>query len=252
MDGPRVAGGDPATAIAATVAWIVVAYLCGSIPFGPLVARLRGVDLRRVGSGNVGATNVARALGKPLGILVFLCDAAKGLLPVLLTAAVLGRFISGAAATHDVLGVAAALHGVGGRVGDAVGAGPGPGAAWSAALADHWLLAAAGAAAFLGHITSPFLGFRGGKGVATAFGVFIAIAPLPAALALGVFALTYALTRISSLGSLLAATTFVPALYLMAHPRPGDATLAVFMWVVIVVRHHDNLRRLVRREERTL
>src|SRR5262245_27706617 len=129
------------------VAAVLGAYLVGSIPFGVLFARARGIDLRKGGSGNSGATNAARALGKRIGIVVFLCDAAKGLVPVLLAA----RFV-----------------------------GPAEG--------GDWAVAAVGAAAFVGHLAPPWLRFRGGKGVATAFGVFLAISPVAALAAGAVFA----------------------------------------------------------------
>lgn len=186
---------------------VVAAYLVGAIPFGVLFARARGIDLRAVGSGNIGATNAARALGKGVGLLVFVCDAAKGAIPVVI-------------ATR--------------RLAD------GPWAGWG--------VAAVGAAAFVGHLASPFLRFRGGKGVATAFGVFLALAPL-AALAAGlVFALLYAATRTASIGSLVATTLFVPAAWL-ATRAPSSLALATFMWALIVWRHRENIGRLWRHEE---
>src|SRR5690348_13901607 len=156
---------------------IALAYLAGSIPFGVLFARARGIDLRVVGSGNIGATNAARALGKKTGILVFLCDAAKGLVPVLLAR----------------------------RIAPSVPEG-------------EWLVAAVGAAAFLGHLYPVWLRLRGGKGVATAFGVFLALSPWIALGAIGLFAGLYAIWRTSSLGSLAGATLFPPALYVVGAP----------------------------------
>jgi glycerol-3-phosphate acyltransferase PlsY len=194
--------------VALTVAAVALAYLAGSIPFGVVFARARGVDLRAVGSGNIGATNAARALGRRMGVVVFLCDAAKGAVPVLVVA-----------------------HLAGARPG------------------GDWATAATGAAAFLGHLTSPFVGFRGGKGVATAFGVFLAIAPAAALIAGALFAVLYATTRIASIGSLAAATAFVPALWLLA-PSGASLALALFMWALIVLRHRGNIARLLRRQER--
>ena len=164
---------------------VIGGYLAGSIPFGVLFARARGVDLTHVGSGNIGATNAARALEE------------AGLLD---------------------------------------GAGNG------------WGVAAVGAAAFLGHITTPWLGFHGGKGVATAFGVFVSLAPPMALAAGGVFLLVYRVTHISSLGSLLSTTLFVPGVWLWTHD-PARVALALFMWVGIVVRHRGNIARLWKREE---
>src|SRR5262245_33406492 len=139
---------------------IALGFAAGSIPFGVLVARRRGVNIREQGSGNIGASNVTRVLGKGAGALVLVLDAAKGALPTL-----------------------AAAH-------------------W---LAEPWAVVATGFAAVLGHCFSPFLRGRGGKGVATALGVFAVIDP---AITLGgacVWGLVFAMTRIPALGSLAAA-----------------------------------------------
>lgn len=190
----------------ALAAAVVAAYLAGSIPFGVLFARARGVDLRKVGSGNIGATNAARALGRRAGFAVFLCDAAKGTVPILLAARA-------------------------------------PGLAGS-----PWGQAAVGGAAFLGHLTSPWLGFRGGKGVATAFGVFLALSPLLALGAGAVFAILYLATRTASVGSLVATTLFVPAVWLVSH-APEKLALGAFMWLLIVIKHRGNIGRLLRHQE---
>jgi glycerol-3-phosphate acyltransferase PlsY len=188
---------------------IACGFLAGSIPFGVIFARARGIDLRTVGSGNIGATNAARALGKRLGILVFLCDAAKGFGPV-----------------------------------------------WAARLwvephveQGAWIPCAVGVAAFLGHLFPPWLRFRGGKGVATGFGVFCALAPWPALIAGGLFAITYAATRISSLGSLVATTGFLPALWLF-HAPPETMIGGAAMWVLIVFKHRGNIQRLLKHQEK--
>lgn len=212
MTRPISVGPIPASVRVVLLACVLVAfaYLAGSIPFGVLFARAHGIDLRTVGSGNIGATNAARALGKRLGLAVFLCDAAKGLLPVMLTC-----FL---AVHHPGL--------VGGET----------------------TVATCGAAAFVGHVYPIWLRFRGGKGVATAFGVFLAIAPLAALGAMLLFALVYLTTRLSSLGSLAATTAFIPALWLLDAPRP-DRALAISLWLLIVWRHRENLARLARRRE---
>jgi glycerol-3-phosphate acyltransferase PlsY len=196
---------------AVAVAALAAAYLVGSIPFGVLFARARGVDLQKVGSGNIGATNAARVLGKKIGAIVLLCDAAKGYGPV--------------TAAHYALAP---------RLPD-----------------GSWWVAGVGCAAFLGHLAPPWLRFRGGKGVATAFGVFLALAPGPAFVAAAVFALVYALTRVSSIGSLAAATAFVPAIWWSGADRAYRAA-AIGMWVLIVVKHRANLARLMRGEEKRL
>jgi acyl phosphate:glycerol-3-phosphate acyltransferase len=184
---------------------VIGAYLSGTIPTGLLVARARGVDIRTVGSGNIGATNVARALGKKWGAFVLVLDALKGFAPVMLAAP---------------------------------------------RVPEPWL-AAVGIAAILGHVFPVWLRFRGGKGVATALGVFIALAPIAAACGVVVYAGVYAATRISSVGSLLA-TTVMLGVMVATHQSASRLALAVAAWLLIVVRHRDNIRRLIRREEKKL
>jgi acyl phosphate:glycerol-3-phosphate acyltransferase len=186
----------------------VVAYLVGSIPFGVVLARARGVDLRQVGSGNIGATNAARALGKALGAVVLVLDALKGFLPVLAARLLL---------THAPYG--------------------------------ECLVALTALLAFVGHLFPVFYGFRGGKGVATALGVFLALSPLAALGALVVYAAVYALTRTSSLGSLSAAVAFVPLNYFLSTRSRVLLALTVLLVLGIVVSHRENIQRLLRREE---
>ena len=181
--------------------WLVGAYLVGSIPFGYLIGRARGVDVRTVGSKNIGATNVFRTVGKGWGLLAFLCDFLKGLLPTL--AAVL-------------------QHGK---------------------CAD--LAVCVGLACVVGHTLTVFMRFRGGKGVATAFGMMIALAPYPTLAAFGVFVATVWLSHYISLGSILAAVTlgtvvwFVPATPLL---RGVVTAIAVF----VVAKHRSNIARLAK------
>lgn len=187
------------------------AYLLGSIPFGYLLVRLfRKEDIRRTGSGNIGATNVIRSGAKGLGAVTFLLDVLKGYGAVLLC------------------GMAAARTGLA------------PHAAMNAA-------AVAGVCAILGHIYTMWLGFRGGKGVATALGVFLALAPWAALAALGVFALALALTRYVSLGSVLSAVAFPLFALLIPHaPRTATATAVLFLApALVILRHHANIGRLV-------
>jgi glycerol-3-phosphate acyltransferase PlsY len=198
-----------------TIAFLV-AYLVGSLPFGYLIARyVAGVDIRKSGSGNIGATNVARVLGKKLGIAVLVLDCLKGALPTLLLPQVLAD---------------------------------------SATLRLH-LAVLCGTAAILGHMFPCWLKFRGGKGVATALGVALALAPLSTAFAFVVFVLCVALTRIVSLGSVLAACTFCGVELWQLRPSPfGDETwsLATFSTLVpllIILRHRSNLARLLRGTE---
>jgi glycerol-3-phosphate acyltransferase PlsY len=180
------------------------AFALGSIPTGIIVARLRGVDLRAVGSGNIGATNVGRALGKGWAIFVLIVDAAKGYLPTFV----------------------------------------------AARLVPPLPVAAVAMAAVLGHVFSIFLKGRGGKGVATSLGAALALAPAAAGLSAAVYALVYAATRISSLGSLTAVLAFPAALALLRDRAPTHYLFAAAMALLIFARHHDNLRRLLRGEEK--
>jgi len=186
---------------------LAIGFLCGSIPFGVVLARMRGVDLRAVGSGNIGATNAARALGKKSGVVVLLLDAAKGAVPICIA-----RSLIRSAPELD------------------------------------WVLAAIGGGAVLGHMFSPWLRFRGGKGVATGLGVFLALAPVPALIAAATWVALYGITRLSSVGSLAAIVALPAAVFLRGEPRP-TLWLALALAPVIVAKHHDNIRRLIRREE---
>lgn len=160
---------------------LLIAYLVGSIPFGLLIARwVAGVDVRTVGSGNVGATNVGRVLGKGGFAGVLLLDAAKGAAPVLLLPPLL-------ATEPDRLALLAVLAGVG---------------------------------AILGHVFSVFLRFKGGKGVATTAGVIIALSPLTAAVTLAVFGLAVLLGRMVSLASVVASLSFPLAVYAVEGTGP--------------------------------
>lgn len=195
------------------------AYLLGSIPFGLVIAHVRKVDLRSIGSGNIGATNAARALGKGWGVLVLLLDAGKAVLPVCICQRYLGTL---------PLFSSAGLAG---------------GAGWG-----DWLAAAAGGSAFLGHLYPIWAGFRGGKGVATAFGCFISLEPRAALISFAVYALAYGVTRISSVGSLLSVLGFPLFLYLTGGQRPSYVLTGV-MVAFILLRHQDNIRRLLARKE---
>ncbi len=177
---------------------VVVGYLCGSVPFGVLLARRAGVDPRVAGSGNLGAANVARTAGVGLGMMTLVADTLKGALPALV----------------------------------------------ARALTDRPALAAAvGVAAFLGHLFPVTLGFAGGKGVATALGVLLTLAPLAAAAAAAVFVLVVGLTRYVSLASVLAALAAPLLVVLLAYPEPVLAASLV-MTAFIALRHRDNFRRL--------
>ncbi|WP_428266863.1 glycerol-3-phosphate 1-O-acyltransferase PlsY [Haliangium sp.] len=193
----------PAAMIA--VALVAGAYLVGSIPFGLLLGRRRGVDVRAVGSGNIGAANVARSLGKKLGAVVLVLDLCKGAGPML------------------------ALR-------------------WLMPQPYPYLLTAVGVAAIAGHCWSPWLRFRGGKGVATSLGVFLTMAPGACAIAAALFALIYALTRWVSLGSMLAAITVAGLLWAFDHPGP-EVALGCAGALIIVFQHRQNIVRLWHRQE---
>ena len=189
---------------AAVAAVLVASYLAGSIPFAFLLTRwVRGVDVRTVGSGNVGATNASRVLGPRWFLVVFTLDALKGALPVLL--------LAGAAGVAD----------------DAL---------------PH-LRMGCGLAAILGHVFPVFLGFRGGKGVATGAGVLTALATLPALSALGVFFVALLAFRYVSLGSVIASA----ALPVLAWLYGTDVEIVVFCGAVaalVIVLHRKNIARI--------
>jgi len=180
------------------------AYLLGSIPFAFLLARRRGIDLRRAGSGNVGASNVLRTSGVSLAVLAIALDGLKGTLAVLIAERV-----------------------------SAVPAAP----------------VAAGLASVLGHVYPVWLRFHGGKGVATAAGVFTLLAPAALTAAAAVFAIAVVATRVISVGSVSAAVTLPIATALMDAPRLVVAG-AVLAAAIIVHSHRANLARLVAGTER--
>jgi acyl phosphate:glycerol-3-phosphate acyltransferase len=203
------AGGRPGDLLNAPAAALVgAAYLLGSISFAVLLVRLRtGKDIRSEGSGNAGATNVARAHGRALGVTVALLDVAKGAAAVLLMRTV---------------------------------------------TADPRYAAAAGLAAIVGHVFPIFYGFRGGKGVATAIGAFLVLAPWPTLVCAAVFVLVVLLTRYVSLGSVLAMALLPPVAGGLFHAPLAIVAAAAAAAVLIVVKHRENLRRLARGEERRL
>lgn len=182
----------------ALVLW-VLSYLLGSIPTGYLIASVTGVDIRRSGSGNIGATNVARTVGWTKGFLTLALDAAKGFLPVV------------AAVSLD-LGVTVS--------------------------------SIAGLAAFIGHLYPIFLRFRGGKGVATALGVFLGTMPLAAAILLVVFVIAVGLSRQVSLGSIIAAGLSPLVSWLLGYEAPV-VWCGLVIGALTVIRHADNIQRLM-------
>ncbi|MEA3400036.1 MAG: glycerol-3-phosphate 1-O-acyltransferase PlsY [Armatimonadota bacterium] len=183
---------------------LALAYLIGAIPVGLMVGLARGVDVRKIGSGNIGATNVVRGLGASFGLLVFAVDVGKG--------------AAGVAVCRS-LGI------------------------------EGWLLAMGALFAVLGHNFSPYLGFKGGKGVATSLGAMLALAPVSALIALGVWFLVVLPTRYVSLASILAAAS-LPFAFSLRHPAHPQMLVPVAALVIVVIgRHHENIHRLLRGEE---
>jgi glycerol-3-phosphate acyltransferase PlsY len=182
-----------------SVLLIVAAYLIGSVPFALLLARRLGTrDLRRIGSGNIGAANVLRTSGVRAGVTVMLLDIAKGAGSVMLVQ----RFDGGA------------------------------------------VMAAAGLAAIVGHVFPVWLRFRGGKGVATACGVFSVLTPVAVGPALAVFLGSVWMTRYISVGSILASVALPPIAYATGSPMPVLA-VAMIASMLILVRHRTNLARVL-------
>lgn len=216
---------------------VAVSYLLGSIPFGYLLVRIfRGVDVRTTGSGNIGATNVARTGSKGLGIATLLLDALKGSAAVVIAGFLIrsGYFVSGRLPNPNPNGVS--WHQI------ATGIAP-------------TLCALAGLFAIIGHVFTPWLGFKGGKGVAAAAGAFAALAPRAFLLALVAFAIAVVLTRYVSLGSIVAAVAFPIIFYWTAAPARTNVPVAFLMGIaslLIIVRHKDNIRRLLAGTENRL
>lgn len=179
--------------------WFIGAYLLGSIPTGLLLGKLYGIDVRNEGSGNIGATNLYRTVGRKVGIMTLVGDCLKGVLPVLL--------------------------------------------AWKLGMAEPaqaWI----GLAAFCGHVFSIFLLFKGGKGVATALGVFLALSPLAVLGALMVFILLVAIWRYISLGSIAAAAAMPLLVYLAPHSSEMLITTALIA-AIVIIKHQANIKRLI-------
>lgn len=192
------------------VAYVILAFVSGSVPYSWMLGRLKGVDIRSTGSGNAGATNLARACGKGWGAAGLLLDAVKGALPPVLVRA-----------------------GVFGAAGD-------PDLCMSLAMVF----------AVLGHVYSPWLRFRGGKGVATTLGALLVLAPGTVGIGLAVFAMVFAVWRFVSLASVCGAVSLIPAALFLENGRTTVQAVITLVAVFIVVKHSSNIRRLLRGEEK--
>ena len=188
------------------ILYIIAAYFIGSIPFAYIISKAKGVDIRTVGSGNPGATNVFRSVGKVPGTITFVLDMAKGFLPVFAAKIIFNE------------------------------------------PSFYYLLAVA-AAALAGHIYTVFLNFRGGKGIATGGGMFLALFPVPALIAVGVFILVFLLSGYVALGSMIAAASIpVSAFILGTHGLEG-VVFAVLAAALVIYKHKSNIKRLKNRTE---
>ncbi len=204
----------------------VGAYLLGSIPFGFLVAKAKGIDIRSVGSGNIGATNAMRVLGKPIGIAVLLLDALKGYLACAYFTFLIYDFSCGQS--------------------------------WDGFL-EHQPIeiqtrfkVLAGVCAVLGHNYTCWLKFKGGKGIATTAGVYIALAPWPLLIALLVFILAVALTRYISVGSISGAIVLPVAVWIMTPHNIFLGIVTTALGALAIYKHKANIQRLMAGTENKL
>ena len=192
--------------------WILAAYLIGGVPFGFLIGKARGVDVRTVGSKNIGATNVFRTVGKGWGLVAFVLDVLKGLLPTLAA-----KYL--------------------GPVGE-----------------FRYLPLAVGVACVVGHMLTPYMKFKGGKGVATAFGMLLGLVPALVGVAFALFAVVFALSHFISLGSCTAALFLAVGVWFRWLGCEGranlpQAALITAMALFVVWKHRSNIARLVRGSE---
>ncbi len=186
----------------------IAAYLLGSIPTGYLVARARGIDIRSVGSGNIGATNVFRILGKSAGIFVLLVDFLKGFLACWMVARIAGQFFESTPSQKDYLALTSGL------------------------------------AAILGHNYTCWLKFKGGKGIATSAGVLAALFPKVFLIGLALWLLVFLVSRYVSLASIVAAAS-LPVSAWLTGSSPVMIGVAFFMGALAVYKHKSNIQRLM-------
>jgi acyl phosphate:glycerol-3-phosphate acyltransferase len=203
--------------IVAYIAVGLAGYLLGSIPTGFLVAKAKGVDIRTVGSGNIGATNVFRYLGKPAGIFVLLVDGPKGWIAVVLLPRLLGAWLYPTADAQN----------------------------------REWLAICAGVCAVLGHNYTCWLNFKGGKGIATSAGVLVALVPWSLVIILTIWILVFALSRYVSLASICASFALPFAAWLTKESL-SMILVTAGMAVLAIYKHKANIQRLMNGTENRL
>lgn len=183
------------------IIYLLLAYLCGAIPFGYIIAKIfKHVDIRTIGSGNPGATNVYRTISKPLGVLTLVLDLLKGFIPVYFTVLL----------NPDSV----------------------------------WLIIAVAFVTIIGHVFTVFLNFKGGKGVATGCGVFLALNPLAILICVLVFVLFLVIFRYVSFASIMAAVTLPVSLYFL-NSMIEIVIFASIISILVIVRHISNIKRLL-------
>ncbi len=191
---------------------VILSYLIGSIPFGYVLAFAKGINIREHGSGNIGATNVGRILGKKYGIIIFVLDVLKGFLTVLFIPILVSN-IKATTTPNDLLVVLCGLCVV------------------------------------LGHAFPAYIGFKGGKAVATSFGVFIWLAPIPIAIAFGIWVLTVAISRYVSLGSIISSLALTGVIIVFENGPFNTGlfltALSIAISVLIILKHISNIRRII-------
>jgi glycerol-3-phosphate acyltransferase PlsY len=190
------------------------AFLMGSIPFGLIFTRNKGIDIREEGSKNIGATNVLRSAGKMPAVLTLLADLLKGAIPVFITGAMVAKMTSVSQIPEFVI-----------------------------VSQDVWE-GMVGLAAVLGHMFSVFLKFRGGKGVATGFGVLLVYSPVCASIILLVWIAVVAITKYVSVGAIVAISV-LPLVYLLHETTMVQVLFGVILAVLITIKHSSNIKNLI-------
>lgn len=191
---------------------LTISYLIGSIPFGYIIPIAKGIDIRKQGSGNIGATNVGRILGRKYGIIIFILDLLKGFIVVFIIPVL-------------ICGIKFPT------------------------TSDNLLVILCGVCAILGHVFPVYLRFKGGKAVATSLGVFIWLSPIPIAIAFGVWILTVILSRYVSLGSMIGAIVLTGGIIAFEKEPFGNGIyitiLSIIVAILIILRHITNIQKII-------